>query len=60
MSMSRTPSGRRASITAFITAGVAPIVPASPIPFTPIAVVGLGVTVDSISRFNASAADGTR
>src|SRR3546814_4525184 len=35
MSMSRTPSGARASSTALITAGGAPMAPASPQPFTP-------------------------
>ena len=35
-------------MTALITAGVEPIVPASPTPFTPNAVMGLGVTVESI------------
>jgi hypothetical protein len=36
------------------------MVPASPTPFTPIAVVGLGVIVESISSLSASAAEGTR
>ena len=35
MSMCRTPRWATASITAFCTAGVAPIVPASPMPFAP-------------------------
>src|SRR5687768_2286305 len=34
--MSVTPNGESASTMAFITAGVAAIVPASPMPFTPI------------------------
>jgi hypothetical protein len=39
------PIGRSASTTAFITAGVEAMVPASPMPFTPIGLVGDGVTV---------------
>src|SRR6266576_1558499 len=57
---SRTPNVDKASTTAFITAGVAAIVPASPMPFTPIGFVGLGVTVSASSKFGNSAADGTR
>src|SRR5207245_2849022 len=45
MSMSRIPNGWRASMTAFMTAGVEAMVPASPMPFTPIGLVGLGVVV---------------
>ena len=36
------PSGRSASITAFATAGSAPVVPASPAPFTPSRLFGDG------------------
>jgi len=36
------PSGRSASITAFATAGTAPVVPASPAPFTPSGLPGEG------------------
>jgi hypothetical protein len=36
------PSGRSASMTAFATAGKAPVVPASPAPFTPSGFVGEG------------------
>ena len=36
------PSGRSASITAFATAGSAPVVPASPAPFTPSGLLGEG------------------
>ena len=43
-----------------MTAGVAAIVPASPMPFTPSGFVGLGVTVWSSSKLGISAADGTR
>ena len=60
MSMSVTPRGASASTTAFITAGVAAIVPASPMPFTPSGFDGLGVTVWSSSMLGTSAADGTR
>jgi len=35
MSMCRTPSGASASMIAFCTAGVDPIVPASPMPLAP-------------------------
>jgi hypothetical protein len=40
-----TPSPESASIIALITAGAAPIVPASPMPFTPSWFVGEGVMV---------------
>ena len=42
MSMSVTPRCDSASTMALITAGAAPIVPASPMPFTPSGLVGLG------------------
>ena len=48
MAMSRTPSWDRASTTALMTAGAAPMVPASPMPFTPRLFVGDGVTVWSV------------
>ena len=60
MSMCRTPKGASASMTAFCTAGVEPMVPASPMPFTPIGFDGLGVTVDAISKLGTSAEEGTR
>src|SRR5205085_6008616 len=60
MSMSVTPKGCRASTMALITAGVEAIVPASPMPFTPIGLVGLGVTVWSRVSWGNSAALGTR
>ena len=41
----RMPSGESASTTAFAIAGVAPIVPASPTPFTPSGFEGDGVSV---------------
>ena len=43
MSMWLTPSGRSASSMALITAGGAPIAPASPQPFTPSGLNGVGV-----------------
>src|SRR5262249_16789206 len=60
MSRSVIPSGASASTTAFMTAGVDAIVPASPTPFTPMGFVGLGVTVDAVSMPGISAADGTK
>ena len=45
---------------ALMTAGVEAIVPASPTPFTPSGLVGLGVTVESVSRPGTSEAAGTR
>src|SRR5919206_3627225 len=56
MSMYVTPSGRSASMTAFTTAGVAAIVPASPTPLTPREFVGDGVSVRSVSKLGSSAA----
>src|SRR5689334_22933072 len=50
MSMCFTPYGDNASTTAFTTAGVAPIVPASPTPFTPSGLTGEGVSVRSVSN----------
>src|SRR5918998_3271513 len=60
ISMSVTPSGAKASMTAFTTAGGAAIVPASPMPFTPRGLVVEGVTVDSRVKDGSSAAEGTR
>ena len=51
IAMSRTPSGESASTTALITVAAEPIVPASPMPFTPIGLVGDGVTVWSRLKF---------
>src|SRR6267378_1319784 len=45
MSMCLTPSGDSASMTALTAAGVDPIVPASPMPFTPSGFVLVSVTV---------------
>ena len=60
MSMSVMPKGDRASMMAFITAGAAAMVPASPTPLTPMGLVGLGVTVVSVTMLGKSAAEGTR
>src|SRR6202035_2715674 len=54
------PNGERASTTALITAALAAIVPASPMPLTPSSLVGLGVTVRSSSNMGISAMVGTR
>ena len=53
------PSGRSASMTALTTAGVAAIVPASPMPLTPSEFDGDGVSVRSISNDGISAAVGS-
>ena len=45
MSMWRTPRWDEASTTAFCTAGVAPIVPASPMPLTPSGLTSVGVSM---------------
>ena len=58
MSMLRTPMCASASITAFQTAGVAPIAPASPMPFAPNGLRGVGVCVRSVSKFGRSPALG--
>ncbi len=52
MSSSRTLRGASASITAFITTGSAPTVPASPAPLTPSGfnAVGYGVVLDALDR----------
>ena len=59
MLMKLTPSGRSASITALVTAGVAAIVPASPTPLTPSELTGHGVSVRSVSKLGSSAAVGS-
>ena len=56
MSMCRTPRWLTASITAFCTAGVAPMVPASPMPLTPSALTGVGVSLRSNSKLGRSGA----
>jgi len=54
-----TPNGSSASETAFTTACGAAMVPASPTPFTPSGLCGLGVTVDSVSISGMCSAFGT-
>jgi hypothetical protein len=54
----RTPRCASASTTAFCTAGIEPIVPASPIPFAPSGFIGVGVSVDAASKLGSSAALG--
>jgi hypothetical protein len=54
------PRWETASITAFCTAGVAPIVPASPMPLAPSGLSGVGVSVECTSKLGSSAADGIR
>ena len=60
MSMSVTPSGDNASITALTTAGGEPMVPASPTPFHPPGLLVDGVMTWSVTKEGSSAADGTR
>jgi len=60
MSRWRTPRCASASTTAFCTAGIEPIVPASPIPFAPSGFNGVGVSVCEVSYAGSSAALGTR
>jgi len=59
MSMYVMPSWRSASMTALTTAGVAAIVPASPMPLTPSEFDGDGVTVRSVSNTGSSPAVGS-
>ena len=59
MSMWRIPRCETASTTALCTAGVEPIVPASPIPLAPSGFRGVGVTVFEASKLGSSAALGT-
>ncbi len=58
MSRCRTPRCASASTTAFCTAGIAPIVPASPMPFAPNGLRGVGVSVLAVSKLGSSAALG--
>ena len=58
MSMWRTPRWDTASITALCTAGVAPIVPASPMPLTPSGLRWVGVAMSTSVKLGSSAADG--
>ena len=57
--MKSTPRGRSASMTAFVTAALAAIVPASPTPLTPSELTGDGVSVRSVSKLGSSAALGS-
>src|SRR5215467_14799798 len=50
MSMCRTPRCDTASMTAFCTAGIDPMVPASPIPFTPSGLMVVGVSLATSSN----------
>src|SRR5262245_14112729 len=59
MSMCVTPRGESASTMALTTAGVDPIVPASPTPLMPKGFTGDGVTVRSNSNSGKSCARGT-
>ncbi len=56
--MWRTPRCDTASTTALCTAGIAPIVPDSPIPFAPSGFRCVGVTVFDVSKLGNSAALG--
>src|SRR5215470_16593717 len=56
MSMWRTPRWLTASMTEFCTAGVAPIVPASPMPLTPSGLMVAGVSLVSSSKLGSSVA----
>src|ERR1051326_1035282 len=58
MSICFTPKGDSASTTALTIAGVAPIVPASPTPFTPSGFTGEGVSVRSVSNHGSCEALG--
>ena len=58
MSMCLTPSGARASTTAFTMVWAEAIVPASPMPLTPSGLTGLGVTVRVRSNKGRSPAVG--
>ena len=58
MSRWRTPRWARASMTAFCTAGVEPIVAASPMPLAPSGLSGVGVSVERTSKLGSSAAVG--
>ena len=59
MSRWRTPNGRNASTTALTTAGVEPMVAASPMPFAPSGLHGDGVTVWSVVNNGRSSARGS-
>ena len=52
-----TPRCDTASITAFCTAGVAPIDPASPMPLAPSGLYDVGVSMSTSSKLGTSVAD---
>src|SRR5262249_54968583 len=56
MSICRTPRWASASMTAFCPAGVAPIVPASPMPLAPSGFTVVGVWLVTSSKLGSSAA----
>src|SRR5438105_4211360 len=58
MSMCRRPSGASASLTAFISAGSAPTVPASPTPLAPSGFTRVGTSYESTSKAGTSSARG--
>ena len=58
MSTCLMPSGVSASVMALMTAALAAMVPASPIPFTPSSLTGVGVTVLSSVMVGISLAVG--
>ncbi len=58
ITMSRTPSGASASITAFITTGMAPTVPASPAPLAPSGLYLVGTGLDFTSTLHIVSARG--
>ncbi len=58
MSMRSMPSGLNASITALITTGGAPMVPDSPIPFTPIGLVRQRTSSSAIWKSGSMSARG--
>src|SRR5207302_5627574 len=57
MSMCRTPRCATASMTAFWMAGVAPMVPASPMPLTPSGFTVVGVSLEMSSKLGRSGAE---
>ena len=58
MSMLSMPSGRSASITALMMVGGAPMVPDSPMPYTPIGLVLQRTSSSAISKFGSMSARG--
>ena len=58
MSMCRMPRWDTASTTALCTAGVEPMVPASPMPLAPMGLRCVGVSMVSSVKLGSSAAEG--